>query len=250
MSGRSIDNPLIVALDVSGTDRALELVAGLKGKVGLFKVGLQLYTAAGPEVARSMVRQGEQVFLDLKLHDIPHTAAQAAVEGARLGVKMMTLHALGGERMMAGARNQVDERSRAEGWTAPLLLGVTLLTSMNSEELAQVGLQEPLEENVVRLARCIRNAGLDGIVASPRELRLLREAGLKELLLVTPGIRAAAPGEGGLAGDDQARTMSAGEAIREGAHYLVVGRPITQSGDPAARAQELLAEIRRARMSR
>jgi orotidine-5'-phosphate decarboxylase len=229
---------IIVALDFPTESRALEMVTALRGSGVLFKVGLQLYTAAGPHVVRSIRETGADVFLDLKLLDIPNTVAQAAVEGARLGVRMMTLHTLGGPQMMAAARRAVLEISREEGWRPPLLLGVTVLTSMTDSSLTSIGLGGPLDAAVLRLAGLARAAGMAGIVCSPRELNLLRSARLTGLIRVTPGIRSPLDPV-----DDQARTLTAAEAVRRGADYLVIGRPITRVADPAAAVQQILAEI-------
>ncbi len=229
---------LILALDVSAQEEAIELVRKLKDQVAYFKVGLQLYTAAGPTIIKKILQEGAEVFLDLKFHDIPNTVTQAAVEAGRLGVRMMTLHSLGGEVMMRQTRETLQEYSRREGWPCPKLLAVTILTSIDPKALLSLGIDHPLDQEVLRLAKSAQAAGMDGIVSSPRELRLLREAGLEGLLFVTPGIRSAEAGT-----DDQRRTMTASEALEEGADYLVVGRPITQSPDPVQAAQTLLRQI-------
>ncbi len=229
---------LILALDVSAQEEAIELVRKLKDQVAYFKVGLQLYTAAGPTIIKKILQEGAEVFLDLKFHDIPNTVTQAAVEAGRLGVRMMTLHSLGGEVMMRQTRETLQEYSRREGWPCPKLLAVTILTSIDPKALLSLGIDQPLDQEVLRLAKSAQAAGMDGIVSSPRELRLLREAGLEGLLFVTPGIRSAEAGT-----DDQRRTMTASEALEEGADYLVVGRPITQSPDPVQAAQTLLRQI-------
>ncbi len=232
-------NPLIVALDVPGADHALELVRRLHHEIRLFKVGLQLYTAAGPRVIEEIRSLGAEVFLDLKLFDIPNTVANAAVEAARMGVSMMTLHTLGGRQMMTATKERLLESSTQEGWRVPKLLGVTILTSMDQAALDSIGIHEPVGKVVLRLAESAHDAGLDGVVCSPLELPLLREAGLEELLRVTPGIRAP-----GAAADDQARTMSASEAIQAGADYLVVGRPVTKAAEPLAAVRNLLSQVR------
>lgn len=240
-------NPLIVALDVATPERALELVQTLGPHVALFKVGLELYTAAGPSIVRNIIETGAHVFLDLKLHDIPNTAGRAAVQAARLGCTMMTLHALGGERMMAQARQMVHEQCEQQSCAAPKLLAVTVLTSLDQAELNATGIHRPLKEMVTRLAMAAKNAGLDGVVASPRELPLLKRDDLRGLLVVTPGIRPASSIQPTFR-DDQARTMAAAEALQQGADYIVVGRPITQASDPLASTLSLLEEIRRAKM--
>lgn len=235
-------SPLIVALDLSSEERALHLVEALKNYVAYFKVGLQLFTSLGPRIVVKIIEAEGRVFLDLKLHDIPNTVANAALSAAQLGVHMITLHALGGGRMMSGARELLEKHFPEA--SRPKLLGVTILTSIDQTQLWDVGFDRLLDDEVLRLAHSIDDAGLDGIVASPRELGILKKGQLKrELLLVTPGIR---PPEA--PPDDQARTMTASEAIQNGADFLVVGRPITQASDPAAAARALLEEIQRVRM--
>jgi len=229
---------LIVALDVSTQEKATELVRTLKDQVGYFKIGLQLFTVAGPTVVHKILQEGVQVFLDLKFHDIPNTVAQAALEAARLGVHMMTLHSLGGEVMMQQTHEILQDYSLREGWPCPKLLGVTLLTSIDQQMLTSLGIAHRLDQAVLRLAQSAQKAGLDGIVSSPRELPMLRKEGSTGFLLVTPGIRSAEAKS-----DDQRRTMTASEALAAGADYLVVGRPIVQSQDPVQAVQTLLGEI-------
>jgi orotidine-5'-phosphate decarboxylase len=236
-------NKLIVALDFPSERRALDLVRALQGQVGLFKVGLQLFIAAGPQVVAKIREEGGEVFLDLKFFDIPNTVSRAALEAARLRVRMLTFHALGGGRMLREARETLLQHSLTEGWPLPKLLGVTVLTSMDQAALTSVGVDRDLDAMVVGLARVVREAGLDGVVCSPRELSLLKRQGLDPLVFVTPGIR---PGDA--SADDQVRTLTAAQAIAAGADYLVVGRPITQADNPERAASQLLAEIRRARM--
>jgi orotidine-5'-phosphate decarboxylase len=236
---------LIVALDFPNEKRALELVGALDGLVDFYKVGLQLFTASGPEIVRKIRGLGARVFLDLKFLDIPNTVAQAALEGARLGADMMTFHALGGERTLRAASDLLRERSQQEAWQIPKLLGVTVLTSMDQASLSAIGIDRPLDAVVLHLARIVQRSGFDGVVCSPQEVRQLRDSGLTDLLLVTPGIRAAQSGA-----DDQARAATAGQAVRDGADYLVVGRPITQAEDPIAAAGQILQEIEDARMER
>lgn len=238
MSPGNTAKRLIVALDVSTQEKAIELVHTLKGQVGYFKIGLQLFTAAGPSIVQEILQEGVQVFLDLKLHDIPNTVTQAALEAARLGIHMLTLHTLGGETMMKQTRETLQESSLKEGWPRPRLLGVTLLTSMDQPMLSSLGMDRPLDQQVSHLARSAQEAGLDGIVSSPRELPLLRQERPEGFLLVTPGIRS-----GKAKNDDQRRTMTASEALAAGADYLVVGRPIVQSQDPVQAVQTLLGEI-------
>lgn len=238
------ENPLIVALDLSDAGQALALVRALKGRVAFFKVGLQLFSAAGPSIVQRICEEGGRVFLDLKLHDIPNTVGQAAVEGARLGAELMTVHALGGRAMMEEARRRMADGGTAAGRPRPKLLAVTILTSLDELSLREVALEASLPRLVVQLARQARLAGMDGIVASARDLRFLREGGVEDLLRVTPGIRPAGSGT-----DDQRRTLTATEALAEGADYLVVGRPILQASSPLQAVEALLTEIGRARMN-
>lgn len=229
---------LIVALDVSSPDTALDLVRRLRDHTGCFKVGLQLYTAAGPELIKKILQSGSRVFLDLKLHDIPNTVAKAATESARLGVHMITLHTLGGEPMLATTRKKLQEASQLEGWSIPKLLGVTVLTSMDQNALASVGIDSAVDLQVLRLAQSAQRCGLDGVVCSARELGMLRKQGLQELLFVTPGIRSTTS-----ASQDQFRTATVFQALTQGADYLVVGRPITQAPDPVKAAEAIVEEI-------
>lgn len=220
---------LIIALDVATRDEALRIVDQLHGLAGVFKIGLQAFTAAGPDLVREIVARGESVFLDLKLHDIPNTVEKAAASAQALGVFMLTVHAAGGSSMM-----------RAASSAAPKLriLGVTILTSLSEADLKSIGMVPGLQENVLRLSQSAREAGLAGVVASPREIAAIRKASGSDFLIVTPGIRSS-----GDAAGDQQRTLSAGEAIRAGADYIVVGRPITAAPDPRAAAQRLLDEL-------
>jgi orotidine-5'-phosphate decarboxylase len=222
---------LIVALDVPNADQARKLVDALAGAVGMFKVGSELFTAAGPDFVRELVAQGEHVFLDLKFHDIPNTVAGAVASAGQLGVSLIDVHALGGRAMMAAAAGALP----AMGCR---LLAVTILTSHDEASLGEVGLPGALPHSVDRLARLAKDAGVDGVVASPHEVGLVREACGEGFLIVTPGIRPA-----GAARGDQARLATPKEARRAGADYLVVGRPITQSADPRAAADAIVAEM-------
>ncbi len=233
---------LIVALDVDSIARARELVARLKQLVGMFKVGSQLFTAAGPDIVREIVQYGEKVFLDLKFHDIPNTVASAAAEAARLGVTLLNVHASGGREMMRRAAAAVSETATKEGLPRPALLAVTVLTSMDSTSLREIGVQASPEDQVAELAKLAAASGMDGVVASPQEVVLIRKVVIKpDFLVVTPGIR---PLKSPSA--DQKRVMTPVEAIHAGADYLVVGRPIIDAPDPAAAARELVAEIQAA----
>lgn len=239
-------NPLIIALDVSSEKRALELVDLLRKEVAFFKVGLQLYTQSGPSVVRKILDRGGRVFLDLKLHDIPNTVANATVEAARLGVQMLTLHALGGERMLTRAREALLEYAETqERTTRPQLVAVTVLTSLSEADLTSLGIDRPLRELALRLAGIAQNCEMDGLVASPHEIRQFKDSGINRLFYVTPAIRPA-----GFDVHDQVRTMTASEAIAEGADYVVVGRPVIQAPDPLSQVQALLEEIQRAKISR
>jgi len=222
---------LIVALDVPTADDALRLVDRLAGRVSFFKVGSQLFTAAGPEIVRALVARNLRVFLDLKYHDIPNTVAAAVKSAAGLGVSLLTLHGLGGRAMLEAAAS-----ARPEG---PLrLLAVTVLTSHDEASLAQIGLAGALSDSVRRLARLARDAGIDGVVASPLEAGLLREACGKGFLIVTPGVRPA-----GAQAGDQSRLATPAGALSAGADYLVVGRPITDATDPAEAATGIVREM-------
>lgn len=224
---------LLVALDVDSGARALELATELRELAGGFKVGSRLFTSEGPDLVRRLVSSGAPVFLDLKFHDIPNTVAQACLAAARLGVWMVNVHALGGRRMMAAAREGL-ERSAAR----PKLVAVTVLTSMEPADLAEVGVTGDPEAAVLRLAGLTRDSGLDGVVCSAREAAMLRREIGRDFCLVTPGIR---PAGAGL--DDQSRVTTPLDAIRAGSDYLVVGRPITRAADPGAAARALALEI-------
>jgi orotidine-5'-phosphate decarboxylase len=237
---------LIVALDIDTADRALALVDELKSSVGMFKVGMQLFTAAGPDLVRRIVSQGSRVFLDLKYHDIPNTVALAAVEATRLGVSLFNIHTSGGSEMMKWAANAVAETATRENLTAPKVLGVTLLTSIDQETLKQIGIEGQPSVVVGRLAKLAQASGLDGVVASAQEIELIRQAvPQNDFLIVTPGIRAAVDEL-----QDQRRTMTAASAIRAGADYIVVGRPIMAAGDVIAAAGRFVTEIQTALQAR
>ncbi|GAB4170063.1 MAG: orotidine-5'-phosphate decarboxylase [Geothermobacteraceae bacterium] len=229
---------LAFALDVDSFEEAEKWVKLLHGKVGLFKVGKQLFTRCGPEVVRMIRAEGGEVFLDLKYHDIPNTVAGAVVEACRLGVRMVNVHALGGEAMMHAARQAVDRVCTEEDLEAPLLIAVTILTSSDDATLRAVGIDRPVTEMVPRLAVLAQKAGLDGVVASPREVGLIRQSCGSDFAVVTPGVRPSFS-----AVDDQKRITTPADAIRAGADYLVVGRPISAAPDPAAAAEMITDEI-------
>ena len=230
---------LIVALDVETAHRALDLFDALQDVAGTFKIGSQLFTAAGPEIVRQIVARGGRVFLDLKFHDIPNTVAAAGVEATRLGVSIFNVHASGGVEMMKRTAEAVAEIAERERLIKPKVIAVTLLTSLDQGSLEQLGINDEPPEVVARLARVTTNCGLDGVVASPQEIRIIRETIAKrDFLIVTPGIRSSAD-----ATQDQRRTLTAAEAIRAGADYLVVGRPIINAEDPLGAARKIVEEI-------
>ena len=228
---------LLVALDVDSRDRALQLADQLRDVAGGFKIGSRLFTSEGPALVSALVERGDHVFLDLKYHDIPTVVAQAVLAAARLGAWMLTVHAAGGRSMLEAA---ADAARRTEH--TPLIVGVTVLTSLDSTDLAGVGVRRELPAQVEALAELATTAGLDGIVASPREVPRLRGKLGSEPLIVTPGIRGGASVESS-GGDDQVRTLSAGEALAAGASYLVVGRPIISAPDPPEAARAIVREL-------
>ena len=227
---------IIFALDVHGLDDIDRFADTLAGKVGMFKVGKELFTSCGPAAVKAVQRHGGQVFLDLKYHDIPNTVANAMLEAARLGVQLANLHALGGAEMMETAVAAVHKEF--SGTERPRLLAVTILTSSTVETLRQVGIEHSVQDMVVRLARLAKASGMDGVVASPLEIGLIREACGPDFLIVTPGVR---PSFADV--DDQKRIMTPAEAVSSGADYLVIGRPIAKAPDPARAADLIAAEI-------
>lgn len=230
---------IIVALDVPDLAAGEKLVDRLSPYAGMFKVGLEFFTAAGPAAVRMVKERGGRVFADLKFHDIPNTVAGAARALVRLGVDMLNVHAAGGKAMLQAAATAVREEAAALNRPAPVIIAVTVLTSLDREALrCEVGIEREVEEQVARWALLAREAGLDGVVASPREIRAIREACGPEFVIVTPGVRPAGSDRG-----DQRRVMTPAEALREGASYLVIGRPITAAPDPVAAARAIAAEI-------
>ena len=241
MSPSSKDK-LIVALDVDSVQRARELVSALRDVVGMFKIGMQLFTAAGPTIVREIVNAGRRVFLDLKYHDIPNTVAGAAVEAARLGVSIFNVHAAGGSEMMKRASEALLEVSQREALPRPRVIAVTVLTSIDAGVLTATGVTSSVEEQVVALAKLAEASNLDGVVASAFEVPLIRAAiPRKDFLIVTPGVRPSGASRG-----DQRRVMTPLEALRAGSDFLVIGRPIIEAGDPVQAARATLEEIKKA----
>jgi orotidine-5'-phosphate decarboxylase len=225
---------LIVALDLSAPDEARALVDRLSGVVGMFKVGSHLFTEAGPPFVRELVSRGEKVFLDLKYHDIPNTVANAVGRAAELGVSLLTVHALGGRAMLEAAMGALPAMGTR-------VLAITILTSHAEDSLGELGIEGSLHDNVARLARLAKEAKVDGVVASPHEVGLVRAACGPDFLVVTPGIRPSGSEKG-----DQARAATPEAALAAGADYIVVGRPILQASDPRAAAEAIVASLARA----
>jgi orotidine-5'-phosphate decarboxylase len=233
---------LLIALDVDSGARALALATELRELAGGFKIGSRLFTAEGPDLVRRLVSSGAPVFLDLKFHDIPNTVAQAVEAAASTGVWMLNVHASGGVPMMQAAARAAADAAAREGRRRPKVIGVTVLTSMDELALRRLGVERPLLEQVVTLARMAQEAGLDGVVASPQETAAIRAACGPDFSIVTPGIRGASAGT---EKNDQWRTMGPAAAIKAGASYIVVGRPIIAAADPKAAAAAIVEELGR-----
>jgi orotidine-5'-phosphate decarboxylase len=229
---------IIFALDVDHFTEAQRWVNLLKNHVGLFKVGKQLFTHTGPKVIDMIHQKGQKTFLDLKFHDIPNTVAKAAEEATKLKVTMFNLHALGGFEMMRKTVEASRAASKSLGIPKPFILAVTILTSMNEEAVKEVGIEGPIIEEVGRLAQLAMKAGVDGAVASPQEIGIIRDRCGKKFLIVTPGIRSPSDKK-----DDQKRTLTPKEAIAAGADYLVIGRPIKEAKDPIEAVQKIIEDI-------
>ncbi len=253
---------IIVALDVETALEAREIIAELREEVGAFKIGLQLFTSAGASFVSETVASGNKIFLDLKFHDIPNTVAKASVEVARLGVWMFNIHAVGGGEMMRKTVEEVKVICERENLIQPKIIGVTVLTSSNRETLRETGIEKETGGQVVSLAQLTAKYGLDGVVASPHEVKLIREnVERKDFLIVTPGIRSSKfevqsskpevknESRFGILNlesetyEDQKRVMTANEAVRSGSNYLVIGRPILQARDKILAVREIIKEI-------
>jgi len=235
----NVRDRIIVALDVDSADKAREIARELQAAVGAFKIGLQLFAAAGPQLVREFSDAGVKVFLDLKFHDIPNTVAKASVEAARLGVWMFNIHASGGSDMMRQTVAEVGGACESEKIARPLIIGVTVLTSANVYTINEVGIDGDVESQVVRLARLAADCGLDGVVASPQEVgAILNTITGSRFLTVTPGIRPAFATD-----DDQKRVTTFGQAMANGSDYVVIGRPIVQANDRLAAVEQIVAEI-------
>lgn len=231
-------NPIILALDIATADQGVALARQLAPALGAIKIGSELFTASGPEIVREMRGLGLNVFLDLKFHDIPNTVAKAVASAVQLDVQMLTIHTGGGSEMMRAAERSAQETAAKLKRTPPLVLGVTILTSLDSNAIAEVGYQPNVAHQVDRLAKLAVSSGLRGLVCSPLEVVELRRILPREIQLVTPGIRPADS-----ATDDQKRTLTPKEAIAAGADWLVIGRPIYSAKDPRKAAEQILESL-------
>src|SRR5437867_11158835 len=231
-------NPIIVALDLPTAEKALDLARQVGPVVGAFKIGSELFTSEGPEIVRRLRAEGAEIFLDLKFHDIPNTVAKAVVAATRLEVQMLTIHCSGGLEMMRAAEESAQKTARERGHAAPLVLGVTVLTSMDGRSLSEIGCEANVGKQVERLANLAVKAGLRGLVCSPLEIAALRQALPDAIQLVTPGIRTGAE-----KADDQKRTLTAKEALEAGASWLVIGRPIYAAENPREAAERIRKSV-------
>jgi orotidine-5'-phosphate decarboxylase len=235
---RRAEDKIIIALDVETLEQAQGLVALLKNSSAMFKVGKQMFTRYGPEMITMIHEQGGTVFLDLKFHDIPNTVAKAAEEVVRHGVCMFNVHAMGGFEMMKQTVEAVRMKAATLHTKPPRILAVTVLTSLGGSDLALVGITAPIQDQVLRLAQLARTAGIDGVVASPQEIEIIKRECGQDFLVITPGVR---PKEA--ASNDQKRTLTPGEALKRGADYIVIGRPVTQASDPLRALKKIIGEI-------
>ena len=239
MTNDDLRKKIIIALDVKNKEEAVAIVSRLK-EARTFKVGLELFTAEGPALFKKLKVLRKGIFLDLKLHDIPNTVAGAVRSAVRHGVQMMTIHTSGGREMMTRAAEAARETAEVEKVETPLLLGVTVLTSLKSAELDEVGMKPDVAGQVLRLAGLAKAAGMDGVVCSPQEIKIIRKEHGRDLLIVTPGIRPA-----WAAAQDQKRIMTPAEAVQKGADYLVIGRPITGAASPQEAFARIVEELER-----
>jgi orotidine-5'-phosphate decarboxylase len=239
ISSNTPADKLIFALDAAGYEEALSWIELLSGHVGMFKVGKELFTSVGPKIVESIKQRDGRVFLDLKFHDIPNTVARAAEAAVGLNVDMFNVHAAGGSRMIRETVDAVAVCAEKRGVARPIVLAVTVLTSLNNSDLAEIGFETTTNDLVLRLATMAQKAGAAGVVASPRDIVALRRDLGEDFVIVTPGIRSSAEP----VKDDQKRTLSAFEAIQTGADYIVVGRPIRQAKDPLAACRGIVQEI-------
>jgi len=223
---------ICLALDVSTRREALDLVKPLHDLTGMFKVGMQLFTAEGPSLVMEIIEAGGRVFLDLKFHDIPNTVKNAAVEAAKIGVSMMTIHTAGGAAMMQAVASELRDKF---GASKPIVVGVTVLTSLDDRALGEVGIASGMDAQVLRMAKLAESSGLDGVVCSPQEITSLRSVVGRNFKIVTPGVRMA-----GQSADDQQRTATPREAIEAGADYIVVGRAVTNAPNPRSALETLI----------
>jgi len=231
---------IALALDVDNDHDALAIVAELKDSVGVFKVGHQLFTAYGPDIVRRIIGMGGRVFLDLKYHDIPNTVAKASAEAVKLGVSIFNVHSLGGIDMMKAAAESAKETAEKYNLPAPMVLAVTILTSMDEKSMRkELKITRSLQREVAHLARLAQRAGMHGVVASPQEIKMLRRAVRGAFVILTPGVRPAWADK-----DDQKRVMTPREAVKAGADYIVVGRPVLKAMDRKAAVEKILEEIK------
>jgi orotidine 5''-phosphate decarboxylase, subfamily 1 len=230
---------LIVALDVDTKEKALALAETLHSEVKIFKIGSELFTSCGPDIVAAVKKMGSDIFLDLKFHDIPNTVASAAAAATRLGVAILNVHALGGYDMMKKCAESVAAEAKALNISKPKVIAVTILTSTDEKTLKMIGINDNMETQVLKLAKLAKDASLDGVVASPSEVKLIRRELGQEFVIVTPGVRPA-----WAAADDQKRFATPQEAVINGATYIVVGRPIIKAPDPLAAAKKVLEEMK------
>lgn len=238
MMPSSLSNPIICALDTTDVDVAVKTAQAVRAHVGGIKLGLEYFTANGARGVQRITDLSVPVFLDLKFHDIPNTVAKAIRATAGINTFMMTVHTAGGRAMLQRAIDASDEIAQLTGKERPLIIGVTILTSMDQDDLSMIGMNSPLPDQVKRLADLAQSAGLDGVVCSPYEITMLREACGDEFKLIVPGIRPATADH-----DDQKRVMTPQDAMQRGADFLVIGRPITQADDPAKAAAEIAGSL-------